>query len=147
MKNWIFGAEVTEESLVRAFMRTQFYRPLFFEADNYDMFTEDETLYKCETDRFYVNHNGVEHELVLDDNGLVDFEGSGLTREKMGGNCEVTSATYLNTNFLKYSLKYDEVSVVGNKFVLEDMEFFVLRPVAESNEVNSVCFNEFQKAT
>lgn len=146
VKNWIFGGEVTEESLVRAFMRTQFYRPLFFKADNYDMFTEDENLYKCETDMFYVNHNGVEHELVLD-NGRVDLAASRLTRGDLGGSCEVTSATYLNTNILEYSLKYDEVSVVGNKFVLEDMEFFVLRPVAESNEVNSVCFNVFQKET
>ena len=67
-------------NLLKAFVRTQFYRPLFFKPDNFLNFTTDESAYWCKTKKFYVNHEGKTMELKFMDGNIdtVDKVESGL---------------------------------------------------------------------
>ena len=48
--------------MLRAFILTQIYRPLFFKYDDYVNFSEyPSTTYKCTTKKYFIDHNGNEH--------------------------------------------------------------------------------------
>lgn len=43
------GGELSQEQILKAFVRTQIYRPLYFKYDDYMTFTHDSSQYLCET--------------------------------------------------------------------------------------------------
>ena len=53
-------------------VKTQVYRPIFFNYDDKIHFTSDATQYSCTTDKFYVNHKDETRKLVLDASYNVD---------------------------------------------------------------------------
>jgi hypothetical protein len=60
------GNEIPELEIIRAFVRTQIYRPLYFNATGYTTkFSSNTAQYVCETYKSYVNHDGVTHDLVF----------------------------------------------------------------------------------
>ena len=75
-------------------------------------------------------------------NPLVDKEGSGLT--DISGVYEIPDESIMYfkvSNKFEYAIDYNPVEIVDNKFVMNDVEFYVVRTAAGS--VNSIYFNEF----
>ena len=59
LKTWLFSTSYhTPENLLHAIVRTQVYRPLFFNDLDYSKFTENESAYWCETERHFNNVEG-----------------------------------------------------------------------------------------
>ena len=83
------------------------------------------------------------HDLILDSSGRVVLGSSGLT----GSEKTFTGASYdTASNILEYNIKYNQKECNGNKFVHEDIEYFVVRNNGSTTgTVNQICFNEFQK--
>ena len=50
-------------------------------------------------------------------------------------------------NVLEYSIHYDEIKLVGGKFVLDDVEFYAVVPNPSTGVVNHLYFNQFQQQT
>lgn len=152
VKDWLFNANdnQTPETMLKAMVRTQIYRPLFFKPDNHVDFTDDATAYRCLTDKFYIDHNGTRQKLAfIDGSWDVNRGDSGL------GDTEeynVRDVQYsLNLNQLGYTIQYQPISVVDNKFVYDDVEFYVVLNMDPGNELYNkpiaIWFNEFQKET
>ena len=49
------------------------------------------------------------------------------------------------SNKFEYAIDYNPVDIVDNKFVMNDVEFYVVR--TDAGAVNSIYFNEFQSNT
>lgn len=61
---------------------------------------------------------------------------------------DASSIKYFNiTNKFEYAIDYNPVRIVDNKFVINDVEFYVTRPNPGSSVINSIYFNEFQSNT
>ena len=56
--------------ILKAFVRTQLYRPLFFKHNNYEKFTSNEDAYWCKTEKIYVDHDGNSNVLYTTDNSI-----------------------------------------------------------------------------
>lgn len=147
LRNWLFNEETqSPESILKAFVRTQFYRPNFFKHDNYKTFTSDETAYWCRTEKSYINHDGDTQKLKFNDDGSIDLASSGLSPEYMGYSIENASYGQAN-NALEYTVKYDEVEIVDDKFVHDDIEFYVTYIQDPIRRVSCIYFNEFTGET
>ena len=79
-RNELFGEWGNDDKVLKNFIKTQFYRPMFFNPSDYKTFTNNSDAYYCTTEKFYTNHDGEQHKLVfaLDDWGNVDKNASGL---------------------------------------------------------------------
>ena len=132
---------LSDVKLLRQFVKTQFYRPLYFKADDYQTFTKDARRYKCRTKKSYYSHTGDEHDIewLGGQFGVVDENGSGL------GDSHIQNVSYSKiTNVLTYEVHEDPIPVVDNKFVYDDVEFYA--PRGENvTQITSIYFNEFQK--
>lgn len=146
VRNWLFGGDnrepPTPERVLKSLVRTQLYRPLFFKHDNYKKFTSNESSYWCATKKSYINHDGNETPLVLDeDTGEVKLDESGLGRTD---SYWIEDPKYReNTNRLEYRICYNPIQIVDDKFVYNDVVFYVVKYPKESNKVTRVYFNEF----
>ena len=60
-------------------MKSQIYRPLFFNPDDHATFTSNPDMYRCSTSKFFQDHTGEEQELILGKDGSVDVSESGLS--------------------------------------------------------------------
>ena len=61
LKGWMFdSSNCSDDNMLKAFIRTQIYRPLFFKCDDYVNFTKNQSAYRCETNKYFVDHNGDE---------------------------------------------------------------------------------------
>lgn len=140
LKGWLFDStKQSQENLLKAFVKTQIYRPLYFNPDEYETFTSDSTKYKCDTAKSFIDHNRVENQLVLND-GSIDKEGSGLN--DVSGAYEISDATYdAGTNKVSYNLNYEPIDIVKDKFVFEEVQYYV----ADAGQTRTLHFNEFQK--
>ena len=140
LRDWLFNPTTqSQENLLKAFVRTQIYRPLYFDPTNYDKFTEDESIYKCETAKSFIDHNRVENPLVLN-NGAIDKVGSGLN--DVSGVYEISDTTYdAGRNKVSYNLNYEPIGIVKDKFVFEEVQYYV----ADDGQTRTLHFNEFQK--
>ena len=158
VKDWVFNAtNVNQVNLLKAFIRTQFYRPLFFNHTKYDIFTEKKEVYWCKTDKFYVNHLGETKPLIFTSSSLnadgtfaetvtVDKTKSNLL--DVSGQYTIPSAeiSYLKLqNVLEYSIHYADIQLVEGKFVLDDVEFYAVIPDTTTGVVNHLYFNQFQQ--
>ena len=134
VKNWLFneytGANISknvvnESGVLKAFIRTQIYRPLYFKHDNYDGFTSDTSKYHISTNKYYVNHNHENKQLYLPITDATNKRNSGLgdTSEYVIEQIEYKS----QTNVLEYDVKYKPIPVVDNKFMFQDVQFFTVR--------------------
>ena len=64
VKTWMFGNSLdncSDQNMLRAFVRTQIYRPLFFKHDNYINFTSNVSIYWCDPTKWFTDHDGIEH--------------------------------------------------------------------------------------
>ena len=150
VSGWLYPVEnQTQSELLKAFVRTQLYRPAYFKHDDYVTFTKDEDMYYCTTDKFYVNHEGLEYPLVfVDGKGpessapVVDKNASHLDRQ-VGDNFDIEDISYFKlTNYLEYYLYYDKIKLIDKKFVFNDIEYYA---VEVEGKINALYFNEFQK--
>ena len=150
IKEWLLGDEVKQDvNVLKALVKTQLYRPLFFKHDDYEHFTSDASKYWCETQKSFNDHNGVLHlvkwEKDGDDGekwGDLDPSGSGLTSD--ASNMEYTEQKYNKiSNVISYNVVVKDVPIVDGKFVYNDVEFYVVKD--KDNNPTSVYFNEFQK--
>lgn len=146
VKDWMFsGGNCTDENMLKAFVRTQIYRPLFFKYNDYSFFSGKYSAYKCETTKWFVDHTGKEHQIVLE-NGAVSKEQSQIVDDPDGKyTIPEGEISYLeNDNQFEYYIHYKPVKIVEEKFVVDDVEFYVVR---ESNgnvgPIKSIYFNQF----
>lgn len=73
MKSELFSTWAVDANVLKNFVRTQIYRPIFFNPTNYisedsddgHAFTTNESAYWCKTTKWYVNHNEQKYELKL----------------------------------------------------------------------------------
>ena len=87
--------EIPELEIIRAFVRTQIYRPLYFKYDGYTTkFSLDPTRYVCETYKSYVNHDGVTHDLEFSSETTweINLNASGLNPS--GAGYTISNATF-----------------------------------------------------
>jgi hypothetical protein len=85
VQNWLFNEEAQSDiSILKALIRTQVYRPLFFNADDHETFTLDAGEYWCRTQKSHVRFDGEEFPLefqngtwnvVPDQSGLDGVDG------------------------------------------------------------------------
>ena len=139
IKDWMFSDKMNEESILKAFIRTMFYRPIYFDSTGYSTkFSSDQKKYKCEVNRFYVNHNRELTELHLDGDKVLPTE-SGLS------DSHITNIEYsILTNRLSYRIHSDEIEVVDDKFTYNGIEYYVIRNAGDgTNTATSVYFNEY----
>lgn len=57
-KNELFGKWSNAANVLKNFIRTQFYRPMFFNPNDYKSFTTNPDAYHCGIEKFYTNHDG-----------------------------------------------------------------------------------------
>jgi hypothetical protein len=62
-KEELFGTEVyggwaDPVNVLKNFIRTQFYRPMFFNHKDFKNFTTNPDAYRCSTEKSYINHDG-----------------------------------------------------------------------------------------
>lgn len=159
VREWLFESNpdnCSNENMLKAFVRTQIYRPLFFKHDDYVSFTSNQLAYKCETTKWFVDHDGNPPRQIVfqsgtwPDNPVVDKEASGLV--DVPNVYKISNIGYFGvSNKFEYHIHYNPVKIVDNKFVVNDVEFYVVRPKEESDPadmaVNSIYFNEFQSNT
>lgn len=68
---------------------------------------------------------------------------AGSTLNGVAGKYTIEDIKYYRTsNLLEYNIKYEKIEVENNKFVLDDIEYYV---IYYEGSVNHVCFNRFQK--
>lgn len=73
-------------------------------------------------------------------NGAIDKAGSGLN--DVSGVYEISDATYdAGENKVSYNLNYEPIGIVKDKFVFEEVQYYV----ADDGHTKTLNFNEFQK--
>ena len=144
--NWLFSNDRTDEERLKALVRTQLFRPLFFDPTNHDTFTSDGTKYRCETRKSYINHDGVEKPLAfLPGTWEVDAVASGLGGAT-GYDFAIQDISFdLSENELRYAMNHQEVPVSDGKFTCFDIEFYVASPNGGVPE--KVYFNRWRNQT
>ena len=151
-KQWLFGnnGNLGNVNLLKSLVRTQVYRPLFFKHNDYENFTRNQSRYWCKTQKTFQDHEGNEHVLVWDNVfGTVDILGSGLLSKYQDGSVDPNSVQYsTQANTIQYKVVSEPMWVLGDKFIYNDMEFFVTRKSTGTSPrpVKSLYFNEFQEA-
>ena len=151
VKGWLFDSnKYSDEKMLKAFIRTQIYRPLFFKYNDYRNFTSNSRAYVCTTNKYFIDHNGKEWEMCASDEELprsriqTDLEGESSGKYTI----PLESINYFNvSNKFEYLINYNPLKIVDNKFVINDVEYYVVRPDSESDAINSIYFNEFQSNT
>lgn len=166
VKGWMFDHEnCSDENMLKAFIRTQIYRPLFFQCNNYSNFTSNSEAYYCVTEKYFIDHVGNEHKVLFtnwpdeetlyiskdgaeDPNGIKDILESD---EISHGEYTIPSDSikyFPISNKFEYSISYNPVQIEDNKFVINDVEYYVVRSDGEEDSpINSIYFNEFQSNT
>lgn len=149
VKSWMFDASnCFDDNMLKAFIKTQIYRPLFFKHDNYAKFTSRDTSYYCITKKYFIDHNGIKRFLCDSDDEISPTE----IKTELDGDSDgeyaidESSIKYFNiTNKFEYDIDYRLVDIESNKFVINDVEFYVVR--TDDGSVNGIYFNEFQSNT
>ena len=137
-----------DDMVFRSFVKSQVYRPLFFKHDNFVDFTTDASQYSCETEKTFFDHNGVEKPLAFVEgtwpsSPQVDMVLSGISG--IEGVYGIEDVQYSKqTNTLEYKISYNPVEIRNNRFLCNDIEFYVVR-VGGGDRVSCLYFNEFQK--
>lgn len=155
----------SDENMLKAFIRTQIYRPLFFQYNNYKKFSSKESVYYCVTEKHFIDHVGNEHKVLF--TNWPDEEKLYISKDRAGdpdGIKDILESNAIShgeytvpadsikyfpiSNKFEYSISYNPVKIVDNKFVIDDVEYYVVRPDGgENTYINSIYFNEFQSNT
>ena len=158
VKGWMFEhANCSDEKMLKAFIRTQIYRPLFFQYNSYKNFTSNPEAYYCVTEKHFIDHVGNEHKVLFDNwptDDKLNKDGikNELESDEIAHGEYTVSKESINyfpiSNKFEYSISYNPVQIVDNKFVINDVEYYVVRPDGgENTYINSIYFNEFQSNT
>ena len=145
LKNWLFNpSNIQESEILKAFVRTQLYRPLHFKSDNYATFTDDESAYSCSTRKSYIDHLGIERTLKFNNGNYssIDLTSSGFSAviDKYSFHNVVYD---ISTNRLSYEIRTPKIDVVDGKFIYNDVQHFV---DFNGTDVKTLWFNEFNSA-
>lgn len=149
IKTWLFSqTQQTKENILKAFFRTQFYRPMYFKYKsnkwrNYLTFTNEPNIWNCTVDKFYENHLHEMKELIFQ-TGTTDVnkEQSGLIGFPT---YEVQDIEWNSTdNVISYNMYYLPLEITDDKFVFEDIEYYCVRLTGDKANVSSIYFNDFQ---
>lgn len=136
------------EKVLKNFVRTQIYRPIFFNPTDYfdntgnnKTFTTNKDAYWCSTTKWYADDEGAVHPLVFSSGTTVDTIGSEMDDD-------ISDVEYYPlTNKLQYTINYDPITISNDKFVFEDVEFYVVKKEVDGAIVpTSVYYNEFNKS-
>lgn len=143
MKTWLFSeGNHPPVTLLKEFIKSQVYRPLYFKHDNYSKFTSNESKYWIATDKYFIPYGEEKRKLVLNgtvvDSAQSEFHDNDK-RSFSGFNYSP------GTNHFSYDIKYAAMDISANKFVHEDIEYFVVRSNGEDDVALSIFFNKFQK--
>lgn len=136
VKEWMFSPDrQTQQDILKAFIRTKFYRPIFFKADGFDShFSSDQSKYRCEVDRFYENHEHELTQLKIYSNGVIDEVESNLDDD------HIVNVKFDRTkNELSYDIKSDEIQIEDGKFTYGDVQHYV---VYNGEVAESIYFNK-----
>ena len=134
--SWLFdGKRQSPSNLLKNLVRTQIYRPLFFKHDNYTDFTFDSNKYWCKVNKSIVDHDGIQRTLVFDEYpSKVNWGFSGLSH--------CSNQNYrIEDNVVTYEFTYDPIQVIDNKFVFQDVQYYVT--VDSENKLRNVYYNQF----
>lgn len=112
LSNWLFPSvasdNLTLKTLLKALVRTQIYRPLFFDPDNHINYTSDSGAYWCKTRKSHNRFDGMKCDLKFRDGTWeVDAERSGL-----GNSVDYTIADLdfsIQTNVLEYKVEFKPI--------------------------------------
>lgn len=145
-KGELFGKWAEDANVLKNFIRSQFYRPMFFNPNDFKNFTADSKVYRCTTDKFYTNHDGEQHQLVFVDGnwGVVDKTASGLGDQS--GEYQILDDAieyFEKTNTFEYQMRYEPIQIQNGKFVYGDVEYYVVYSDDIPYRVTSVYYNQF----
>ncbi len=73
VKEWVFESNpdnCSDEMMLKAFIRTQIYRPLFFKYNDYRNFTSSSRAYVCTTNKYFTDHTGKVRRMCASDEEL-----------------------------------------------------------------------------
>lgn len=106
--------------LLKDVVKSQIYRPLFFNPEDHATFTSNPDMYRCSTSKFFQDHTGEERELMFGEDGSVDLNGSGLSNYD-------DVKYHIVSNILEYTIKWSPIPVDKNKsfFVYNDVQYYV----------------------
>lgn len=155
IKNWLFSNERSNVEILKAFVRTQIYRTMFFDAGNFITFSRDDNAYKCITSKWYYNHDGELNQLVFekDEHGIpqygdmtkLDLYIAGVGEGQIRNVKEVKNIQYSTiANRFSYEMEYNPIEVIDCKFTYDDVEYYVT--YGENEKASSLYFNQFQSA-
>ena len=144
-KNELFSTKWNNDvEVLNEFVLSQFYRPLFFNPTNFKDFTTNSSAYQCNTTKWFLDHDGVRKQLKFTATwGEVNASASGITSVAGKYTIQADSVKYYPlTNAVEYKMDYNPIQVIDDKFVYDDVEFFV--SYAESTQkATAVHFNKF----
>lgn len=148
---WLFSeGSMTKTQVLSAFVRMQFYRPVFFQYNNYRYFSKDESRYICETQKFFLDHNDVKRAIVWKKDadgqdiwGEIDADGTGLVDAEDYSISDVEYKPIVNR--ISYTIQYSPIDIVDNRFFFNDVEYYVTYDMdgeTKSKPISLFC-NEF----
>lgn len=132
---------------------------MFFKHDNYKTFSSNNFAYKAITEKHFIDHAGAERYLCKSDASEIPAAAIKSELESASGGkytIDETSILYFNiNNKFEYRMKYSPVDIRDGKFMIDDVEFYVVRPdenredlsPVDRQAINSIYFNEFQSNT
>ena len=112
VKGWLFNSNnYSDEKMLKAFIRTQIYRPLFFKYNNYKKFSSNESVYYCVTDKYFIDHVGNEHKVLFTNwPNEYTLNLDGIKTELAHSEYTVDSIKYFPiSNKFEYSINYNSV--------------------------------------
>lgn len=107
LSNWLFPS-VASDNLLKALIRTQIYRPLFFDPDNHINYTSDSDAYWCKTRKSHIRFDGMKCDLKFrDGTWKVDAVSSGLGNS---GDYTIAGLDFsIQTNVLEYKVEFKPI--------------------------------------
>jgi hypothetical protein len=107
LSNWLFSS-VSSDNLLKALVRTQIYRPLFFDPDNHINYTSDSDAYSCTIKKRHVRFDGKTCDLKFNSGTWnVDADSSGLEDSDYYAIADLDFS--IQTNVLEYKVKFKPI--------------------------------------
>ena len=139
LRDWMFGESAQlQEDVLKAYVRTQYYRSIFFNPDDFLSFSFDNTKYWCKTRKSFVDNDGNEVEIDVGDDGTLNNPPQNSSQDWEFSEFEYNKGI----NGVQYVAKSNPIDIVDDKFIYGDVEFYVMRLRGQTNRVSAIYFNE-----
>ena len=117
-------------------MKTQIYRPVFFDATDHETFTSNPDKYKCTTSKSFVDFLGNTVEMVKDSGG------NWTTPQK--ADPRIRDFNYdSENNMVSYTIQYDPIDVENGSFTFHDIQYFTMAD--ENGSIYRTYYNKHQR--